>query len=97
MSKVSLIVELKAKPGKEQAVADFLASAQPLAEAEPATISWYAARIDHQTFFIYDTFPDEAGRQAHLNGAIAAALMAKADELLATPPQIRKADILADK
>ena len=97
MTKVALFVELKAKPGMEQKLADFLAGAQPLAVAEPATTVWFALRLDAQTFGIFDAFPDEAGRQAHLNGPIAAALMANAKELLAVPPQIRKADVLADK
>jgi quinol monooxygenase YgiN len=97
MTKVALVAELKAKPGMEQKLADFLASAQPLAVAEPGTVVWFAFRIDAQTFGIFDAFADETGRQAHLNGQIAAALMAKASELLAAPPQIRKADVLADK
>ena len=96
MTKVALYVELKAKPGKEQAVADFLAGARPLALAEPGTAVWFAVRLDPQTFAIFDAFNDDAGRQAHLNGPIAAALMAHADELLAAPPQIRHADVLAD-
>jgi quinol monooxygenase YgiN len=96
MTKFALLVELKAKPGKEEEVAAFLASAQPLAVAEPGTIAWFAVRLDTQTFAIFDAFNDEAGRQAHLAGPIAAALMAHADQLLASPPQIRKADVLAD-
>jgi quinol monooxygenase YgiN len=97
MTAVSLYVELKAKPGKEEAVAAFLASAQNLVEAEPGTIAWFAVRFDHNTFAIFDAFDDEAGREAHLSGKVAEALMANADELLAAAPQIRKADVLADK
>jgi quinol monooxygenase YgiN len=97
MTTVALIVELKAKLGHEEEVAAFLASAQPLALAEPATTAWFAVRVDKRTFCIFDAFPDEAGRQAHLNGPIAAALMAKAGDLLSEPPQIRKAEVLADK
>ncbi|WP_199736720.1 putative quinol monooxygenase [Fibrisoma montanum] len=94
---VGLLVRLVAKPGKEQAVADFLSSALPLAEAEPNTVTWYAARIDEQTFIIFDTFPDDEGRQAHLSGPIAAALMAHAEELLAEAPDIKPVAVLASK
>lgn len=97
MTKVSLYVELKAKPGKEEAVAAFLASAESLVAAEPGTIAWFAVRFDQSTFAIFDAFETEAGREAHLAGQVAAALMAHADELLAVAPQIRKANVLADK
>lgn len=97
MTKVSLYVELKAKPGKEEAVAAFLASAESLVAAEPGTIAWFAVRFDQSTFAIFDAFENEAGREAHLAGEVAKALMAHADELLAIAPQIRKADVLADK
>ncbi len=97
MIKVGLLVRLVAKPGKEQVVADFIQGALPLAQQEPATMTWYAIRIDHATFGIFDTFPDDAGRQAHLGGPIAAALMAHADELLAEPPKIEPIDVLASK
>ncbi|HEY7405575.1 MAG TPA: antibiotic biosynthesis monooxygenase [Candidatus Angelobacter sp.] len=95
MVKTALFVRLEAKPGKEQEVADFLKSGLPLAQQEPATITWFAIRLGPSTFGIFDAFPDEAGRQAHLNGRIAAALMAKAGEFLAQPPSIEKADVLA--
>jgi quinol monooxygenase YgiN len=94
---VALLVELKAKPGKEQQVADFLASARPLAVKEPGTVTWYAGRIDAQTFVIFDTFRTQSGREAHLKGPIAAALMAHAGELFAVPPHIQQVSILADK
>lgn len=97
MTTVSIYVELKAKPGKENALAAFLKSAQGLAAAEPGTITWFAVRFDASTFAIFDAFNDEAGRDAHLSGPIAAALMGHAEELLAIPPEIRKADVLADK
>jgi quinol monooxygenase YgiN len=97
MTKVSLFVELKAKPGKEEAVAEFLAGAQALVAAEAGTVAWFAVRFDTQTFAIFDAFENETGRDAHLNGAVAAALMAHADELLAVAPAIRKANVLADK
>ena len=97
MVKTALLVRLEAKPGKEAAVASFLASAVPLVEAEPATVAWFALRLGPSTFGIFDAFPDEAGRQAHLTGKVAAALMAKAPELLAQPPSIEKVDLLADK
>jgi quinol monooxygenase YgiN len=97
MTAASLYVELKAKPGKEEEVAAFLAGAQSLVAAEPGTIAWFAVRYDKDTFAIFDAFDNEVGREAHLTGQVAAALMAHAGELLAVAPQIRKADVLADK
>ncbi len=97
MTSVALYVELKAKPGKEDEVAAFLTGAQGLAAQEAGTVVWFAARVDKATFFIFDAFDDEAGRSAHLNGPIAAALMANAETLLAAAPVIHRADILADK
>ena len=97
MVKVGLYVRLEAKPGKEEEVAKFLAGALALAEKEPATTAWFAIRMGHSTFGIFDVFPDEAGRQAHLSGPIATALMAKASELLSESPKIEKLDVLAAK
>jgi quinol monooxygenase YgiN len=97
MSKLALYVPLEAKPGKEKEVAEFLRSALPLVEAEPGTVSWYAIKEGPSSFAIFDTFNDEAGRDAHLNGKVAAALMAKAADLFAKPPAILKIDILTDK
>jgi quinol monooxygenase YgiN len=97
MSKVALYVPLEAKPGKEKEVAEFLKSALPMVDAEPGTVSWFAIQNGPSSFAIFDTFDDESGRDAHLTGKVAAALMAKADELLAKPPTINKIDILADK
>ncbi len=94
---VALYVALEAKPGKEEAVAEFLRQGRALVEAEPATIAWFGVRLGPSTFAIFDGFPDEAGRQAHLSGKVAAALMAKAGDLLAQPPSIKKADVLASK
>jgi quinol monooxygenase YgiN len=94
---VALFVRLEAKPGKETQVADFLKGALPLVEAEPATVVWFGIRLGPSTFGIFDAFPDETGRQAHLTGKVAAALMEKAGELLAQPPSIEKADVLASK
>jgi quinol monooxygenase YgiN len=93
----ALFVRLEAKPGKEAEVAEFLKGGLPLVEAEPATIAWFGVRLGPSTFAIFDAFPDEAGRQAHLNGKVAAALMEKAKDLLAEPPAIQKSDILAAK
>ena len=95
--RVGLFVRLEAKPGKESDVAEFLAGALPLAQAEPGTPAWFAIRLGPKTFGIFDAFPDDAARQAHLNGPIAAALMAKASELLSAPPSIEKLDVLAVK
>ena len=97
MTKVSLYVHLEAKPGKEQEVADFLAGALPLVNQEPETTAWFALRMSPNTFGIFDAFPNEQGRDAHLNGEVAKALMAKAPELLAKAPEIHKVDVLADK
>jgi len=97
MSKVAIWAQLDAKPGKEQEVEAFLESAQPLAEAEPGTVSWYAVKIGPSSYGIFDIFADDAGRDAHLNGEIAKALMAKAEELLAKPPSIHKINVLAAK
>lgn len=94
---VALFVRLEAKPGKETEVAEFLKGALPLVDAEPATMAWYGLRLGPSTFAIFDTFPDEAGRQAHLAGKVAAALMAKAGDLFSEPPSIQKADVLATK
>ena len=94
---VGLLVRLEVKPGKEAEVENFLRGALPLAQEEPATITWYAIRLGPTTFGIFDTFPDDSGRQAHLSGPIAAALMANASELLAQPPAIEYIDILAAK
>lgn len=97
MVKVALYVQLEAKPGKEAEVESFLRSGLPLVEAEPATIAWFGIRLGPSTFGIFDAFPDDAGRQAHLSGKVAEALMANASELLAEPPMIRKVDVLAAK
>jgi quinol monooxygenase YgiN len=98
MVKFALLVRLEAKPGKEAEVEQFLRSGLAIVQqGEPATIDWFAIKIGPSTFGIFDTFPDEAGRQAHLSGQVAAALMAKAPELLSTSPTIEKVDVLAAK
>jgi quinol monooxygenase YgiN len=97
MVKVALWVRLEAKPGKEADVEGFLRGGLPLVQAEPATTAWFGIRLGPSTFGIFDAFPDEAGRNAHLSGRVAAALMAKASDLLAQPPTIEKVDVLAAK
>jgi quinol monooxygenase YgiN len=97
MVKTALYVHLEAKPGKENEVQKFLEGGLALVNEEPATIAWFGMRMGPSTFGIFDAFPDEAGRDAHLNGKVAAALMAKAGDLFATPPKIQKVDILAAK
>src|SRR5258708_7671154 len=97
MIKVALFVRLEAKPGKEKDVENFLLSGLPLVMEEPATRAWFGIRMGPSTFGIFDAFPDEEGRQAHLSGKVAAALMAKASELFAKPPVIAKVDVLARK
>lgn len=97
MIKVGLLVRLEAAPGKEQQVADFLRSGLPLVMEEPDTITWYGVQLGPSTFGIFDTFPHAEGRQAHLAGRVAAALMANAPNLLAKDPVIEMVDILAVK
>ena len=93
----SLVVKLVAKSDRAEDVAAFLKGALPLAEAETFTPVWFALRADHTTFYIVDAFPSESGRVQHLEGPIAAALMSRADELLAEPPAIEPVDVLASK
>jgi quinol monooxygenase YgiN len=95
--KVALFVRLEAKAGKEAEVEQFLRGGLALVQQEPATTAWFGIRLGPSTFGIFDAFPDEAGRQAHLSGQVAAALMANAPELLAKPPSIEKVDVLAAK
>jgi quinol monooxygenase YgiN len=94
---VALWVRLDAKPGKEKEVADFLRGGLANVEQEPLTTAWFAIQMGPSTFGIFDAFLDEGGRQAHLSGRVAAALMAKASDLLAKPPAIEKIDVLAAK
>lgn len=97
MDRFAILALLEAKAGKEKEVEEFLKSALPLAQQEAATTTWYAVKLGPNRFGIFDTFKDEAGRSAHLSGPIAKALMAKASELLAKPPQIEQLEILAVK
>jgi quinol monooxygenase YgiN len=97
MVNVGLFVRLEAKPGKEAELEAFLKGGLAIVEGEPATIVWFGIRIGPSTFGIFDAFPDEAGRDAHLTGRVAAALMAKAPDLLVEPPMIEKIDVLAVK
>ncbi len=97
MDKLALLVLLDARPGKETAVEEFLKSAQPLVLQEAGTTNWYACRVGPRTFAIFDTFVDKDGRNAHLNGEVAKALFAAAEELFATPPRVEMLEILASK
>jgi quinol monooxygenase YgiN len=94
---VGLLVTLEAKPGKEDDLATFLKGALPLVEQEPQTTAWFAVRLASSRFAIFDAFPNEAGREEHLSGPVAAALMENAPELLAGEPVIETVDVLADK
>ncbi len=94
---LGIIALLEARPGKEQDLRNLLVGAQALAVAEPGTITWYAVQSGPREFAIFDTFENEAGRQAHLDGRIAQALLGRADELLAKAPDIRKVEVLAAK
>ena len=96
-STAALVVRIVARPETRDEVADFLAGAVDLANAEPGTTVWFALRTDESTFWIVDAFPGAAERKAHLDGPIAAALMQNADRLLAAPPEILAADVLASK
>jgi quinol monooxygenase YgiN len=93
----ALFVRLEAKPGQEAAVEEFLRGGLQIVEQEPATTTWFALRLGPSTFGIFDAFPDEAGRQAHLSGQVAAALMKRASELFGQPPKIENVDVLAAK
>jgi quinol monooxygenase YgiN len=97
MVKVGIFVRLMAKPGKATEVEQLLMAGRALVQEEGGTPLWFAVRFDASTFGIFDAFPDESARQAHLSGRLAAALMAKAGELLAEPPKIERVDILAEK
>jgi quinol monooxygenase YgiN len=97
MSTVALLVVLEAKVGQEAELASFLVSALPLVQDEPQTAAWFAVRLGPSRFAIFDTFRDEAGREAHLAGRVAAALMERAPDLLARQPSIEHAEILAEK
>jgi quinol monooxygenase YgiN len=93
----SLFARLEAKPGKENEVAAFLQQGLQLANQEATTPLWFALRLGPTTFAIFDAFRDEAGRQQHLNGPLATALMAQASNLLATPPTIEHMEVLGVK
>jgi quinol monooxygenase YgiN len=97
MDTLAILALLKAKPGKEKEVEEFLKSALLMVQAETGTTSWYALKMGPSKFGIFDTFPDEIGRNAHLSGEIAKALFAKAEELFAEPPTIEQPEILAVK
>lgn len=97
MVTTALYVKLQAKAGKENEVEAFLRGGLAIVEEEPATIAWFAIKMSDSTFGIFDAFPDEDGRNAHLSGKVAAALMANAPELLSEPPSIEKVDVLAAK
>lgn len=97
MVTLALLATLEAKPDKVTELSDMLKGALELAQAEQQTVSWYALQMGETSFGVFDTFEAEEGRQAHLNGQIAAALMSRADELLATPPKIEQVTILAAK
>jgi quinol monooxygenase YgiN len=97
MVSVGLFVRLQAKPGKEPDVVKFLEGGRSLVEEEPATTAWFAFQMGPSSFGIFDVFPDEHGRAAHLSGRVAAALEERASELFAQPPSIEKVDVIAHK
>jgi quinol monooxygenase YgiN len=96
MEAIGLLVTLKARAGKEADAETFLRSAQPLALDEKGTLKWYAIKLGPGKFGIFDTFANEAGRNAHLTGEIAKNLTARASELFADPPQVEKVEVLAN-
>jgi len=93
----ALLATMEAKPGKEAEVADFLKGALPLVEGEPETVAWFGIQLGPSTFGIFDAFPTNAGRQAHLSGQVAAALMEQAPDLFTGAPDIKQIDVLASK
>jgi quinol monooxygenase YgiN len=95
--KLGILALIEAKPGKESAVAELLTSAAALARQEANTVTWYSFRVGPRNFGIFDTFADEAGRKAHLEGRIAQALLGRAEELLAAPPTIQMVDLVSVK
>jgi len=97
MVTLGLYVRIEAKAGREDEVEEFLRQAQPIVEGEPDTVTWFAIRLAPTTFAIFDAFADERGRDAHLGGQVAAALMRRAPDLLAEAPVIEKVDVLASK
>ncbi len=97
MVTVALLVRVEAKPGKEEEVEVFLTSAQTMVMGEPETVAWFAVKFGPSSFGIFDAFPTDAGRQAHLAGQVGTALMARADELFSQPPSIEPVDVLATK
>ena len=97
MVKLALFVRLEAKPGKENQVEKLLHDGLSLVAQEPGTVAWFALRLAPSTYGIFDAFPDEAGRKAHLAGRVAEALMAKAPDLFVAPPVIEQIDVLAAK
>ena len=97
MVTTGLIVRLDARAGQEEELAAFLESAVPLVNEEPDTVAWFALRAGPSSFAIVDVFPDAAGRDTHLNGAVAAALLSRADELLVESPDIQQVDVIAEK
>jgi quinol monooxygenase YgiN len=97
MVNVALLATFEAMPGKEDETAAFLKSALPMVEAEPATTAWFGIQLGPSTFGIFDAFPDDDGRQAHLTGKVAEALFAKAPELFSAEPTIQMIDVLASK
>lgn len=97
MPKLAIWAEMEAKPGKEGDVANFLKAAQNMAEREQGTITWYAMRLGQSKFGIFDTFSDEKGRDAHINGEIAKSLFARSKDLFVKDPEIHKIDLLAAK
>jgi quinol monooxygenase YgiN len=97
MATVGLLVRLEAKPGKEADVEEFLRKGLQVVQEEPKTVAWFAIKLGASTFGIFDAFPDDAGRQAHLSGRVAAALKEKAAELFSKPPVIEPVDVLAVK
>jgi quinol monooxygenase YgiN len=92
-----LLVRLEAKSGKDAEVEQLLQSALSLVRQEAATTAWFALRFGRSEYGIFDVFPDDAGREAHLSGPVAKALMEQADVLFAEPPRIQKLDVLASK
>jgi quinol monooxygenase YgiN len=97
MIKLALFARFEAKPGKEKAVENFLKKGLELANQEPTTIMWYALKLESRVYGVFDAFADESGRQTHLTGPIAKALMESTPELFVAPPSIERIELLGVK
>jgi quinol monooxygenase YgiN len=95
--KLGVLARLEAKGGQSEALAAFLEKGREIAAAEEGTVTWYAFRLGENSFGIFDTFEDESGREAHINGEIPQALAQVGPDLLAADPDIQLVEVIAVK